>query len=320
MVLNQDVVAAEVFPVRSGTQPARFPRALRLVRFADSVAFVGADGVIYTLDASGPCASWEWRAFHDDKLDELIRSAGQPVRGPISYRSAGCQLRPEDAICQDFNNDAAPAFPNNAPAMRWAVGEFKPSDGSDALVIAGWNDQQIMQYGLDFGFPLSGTIEMRVLVTAASERDYRYPGGFRWALPCAPLFLTDWNQVTWPGSTWLYACPDGTVFLEMAAQKGSTARQLLRAEKTEFRYGKWVRVGISYGSAGQAISIDGVTVAVNATNRQTLGSGGTEEGPRGRAYLGFYRSDAPLELRKEGGFEGLVDWFRVSGRPQDWLK
>jgi hypothetical protein len=320
VILNKDVVAAEAFPIRLDGQAVQFPRALRLVRFADSVAFVGADGLTYTLDASGSCASWAWRAVRDNMLDELVRHAGELVRGPISYRSAGCHMRPEDTVCQDFNNDAAPAYPNKAPAMSWISGGFMPSDGSDALAIAGWNDQQFMQYGLDSGFPLSGTIEMRVFVTAASERVSRYADGYRTNLPCAPLFLTAWNEVTWPGSTWLYACPDGAVYIEMATQKGSPVRQVLRAEKTEFRYGKWVRVGFSYGNAGQAISIDGTTVAFNGANRQTLGSGGTDLMPRNRAYLGFYRSEAPLATRTEGGFEGLVDWFRVSGRPQDWLK
>jgi hypothetical protein len=136
----------------------------------------------------------------------------------------------------------------------------------------------------------------------------------------ALIFATDAHggDVTWPGSTWFFVTSDGTLSLVMATTKYDGPREILKAEETGFRFNQWHSIGISFGSQGQHIMLDGVLVATAAQSNQSLGQGGNHDNAIdiptiGEAVSGYWENN-----RYDGGFDGIVDRFRISNRQEDW--
>ncbi|MFI3157193.1 MAG: hypothetical protein QX199_13650 [Methylococcaceae bacterium] len=125
--------------------------------------------------------------------------------------------------------------------------------------------------------------------------------------------------MTYPGSAWFSVCNNGDISLTVSTVKyGTSPAQSLVAKATAFRFGQWHTVGFSFGAGGQAIAVNGETVASNLQNTQELGAGGTHSSPidvptLGESEPGFWGNN-----QYDGGFEGVVDTFRVSDAPRDW--
>ena len=92
----------------------------------------------------------------------------------------------------------------------------------------------------------------------------------------------------------------------------------LVAKATAFRFGEWHTVSFSFGVGGQAISVNGTVVAENSLNIQQLDAGGTHSSPIDTPTLGESKPGFWANNQWDGGFEGVVDTFRVSDSANDW--
>lgn len=163
--------------------------------------------------------------------------------------------------------------------------------------------------------PDEGTLEWRIKVDSGYEyQDFKLTENKRNAL----IFTTAGPDVWYPGSTWLHVHSDGTLTLDMATSKYEGPKQTLVAKNTNFRFGQWHTLGISYGASGQHISLDGVVVASAPRNTQKLGRGGTHDAAVGIPTIGEFASGFWANNRYESGFEGVIDSFRVSKQQKDW--
>ena len=175
-----------------------------------------------------------------------------------------------------------------------------------------------VQYPYSKGMPKSGTIEVTLKIDSAySYNNYQLSENNS----CALIFTTDvaGGDVFYPGSAWFYACNNGDISINIATIKyGTNPPQVLVAKGTAFRFGQWNTVSFSFGTGGQAIALNGKEVASNAKNTQQLGAGGTHSAAidiptLGESVPGFWRNN-----QYDGGFEGVVDTFRVSNSSKDW--
>ncbi len=168
------------------------------------------------------------------------------------------------------------------------------------------------------GIPRQGTLEWWIKVDSGySYHNFVLSAGQTRAL----IFTTDiaGGDVTWPGSAWLWVSANGDITFSLATTKyAKTPPQLAIARGTPFRFSEWHSIGISYGSEGQAIMVDGQLVASQPGNTQWLGSGGNHFEPVdlptiGESVSGFWRPH-----QYSGGFDGIVDRFRASAAQRDW--
>ena len=164
------------------------------------------------------------------------------------------------------------------------------------------------------GMPTSGTIALQLKVDSAYQyRNYELSTTEQ----CALVFTTDvgGGDVTYPGSSWFHVCNNGDVSVTVSTTKyGSNPAQTLVAKSTKFRFGDLHTVSFSFGLGGQVISVDGEVVATNLQNTQELGAGGThsfaiDTPTLGEAVPGFWQNN-----QWDGGFEGVVDSFRIYNR------
>jgi hypothetical protein len=163
--------------------------------------------------------------------------------------------------------------------------------------------------------PDEGTLEWLVKIDSGYEyKDYKLSDNKLGAL----IFTTAGPDVWYPGSTWFTVHTDGTLTLDMATTKYLGPKHTLVARNTNFRFGQWHSIGISYGRSGQYIMLDGVVVAAAPQNTQKLGRGGTHQSAVDIPTIGELESGAWANNRYEGGFEGIVDRFRVSKKQRDW--
>jgi hypothetical protein len=174
-----------------------------------------------------------------------------------------------------------------------------------------------IQYPFSQGLPTEGTLELLLKIDSGYRyTDYRLLENQDSAL----IFTTDiaGGDVTWPGSAWLWVSNNGDVSFNTAREKYKVP-SILRAEKTGFNFGEWHSIGISFGSRGQHILVDGNLVASNTGNTQPLGSGGNHNSPIdvptiGESVSGFWNNN-----QHEGGFEGTVARLRASPKQLDWV-
>ena len=166
--------------------------------------------------------------------------------------------------------------------------------------------------------PREGTLEWWVLVRGG----YHYGDYKLHALDsCAVLFSSDagGGDMPWPGATKLTLCGNGDITLDMTQTKNVAPHQLLRAAGTAFRFDEWHSVGISFGSQGQAIELDGALMNQAVANRQSLGAAGTDRGPADIPTIGQTFSAYWQPHRYDGGFDGIVARFRASTNQRDWV-
>jgi len=178
------------------------------------------------------------------------------------------------------------------------------------------NDHSRIAYGLGQGIPTQGTLEMRVQVRGG----YGYAKGVLTESASSALLFTTAGPDTWyPGAAWLTVESNGRISFGMADAIGGTRPQrVLVAKQSPFRFNAWHTLGISYGSGGRAIQVDGVTVAQDGLDLP-LGVGGTLQRPCDRPTLGEMTSAVWPRGDYASGFEGVVEAFRVSTGTKDWL-
>lgn len=216
-----------------------------------------------------------------------------------------------------------------------AISEVTPTFGIDELNGSSFGDAYGITYAATLnglgavfsrknqsriqyrGIPAEGTLEWWINVRGGYHySDYRVNQN----LPSALIFTTDsqGGDVTWPGSTWFFVNDDGTLSLVMATTRYDGPRQVLTAHETNFRFNQWHSVGISFGEQGQFIMLDGIVVAAATENKQKLGRGGNHETIADVPTVGESVSCYWPNNQWDGGFEGIVDRFRISNKQRDW--
>lgn len=169
------------------------------------------------------------------------------------------------------------------------------------------------------GIPSQGTIEWWIKVSSGYyHQNYQLHAN----QPQAMIFSTDaqGGDVTWPGMMKLFVYANGKVDLYMAVSKYDRppARHVI-AMATPFRFNQWHSIGISYGSEGEYIRVDGRLVASAPGNTQTLGAAGNHQQPLDIPTVGDTVSHFWQPHQYDGGFTGVVDRFRASAAQRDWV-
>ena len=115
-----------------------------------------------------------------------------------------------------------------------------------------------IEYPFSIGFPHEGTIEYLIKV----YHGYRYSD---YVLndnsDCARIFDTGSQDVWYPGAIWIDVCDNGTINLGTATAYAQPESHNLKATGTDFAFNEWHTIGISFGSQGQYIMLDGNIVA-----------------------------------------------------------
>jgi hypothetical protein len=155
------------------------------------------------------------------------------------------------------------------------------------------------------------------------DSGYQYSNyAFSRNLDTAGIFSTDvqGGDVTWPGTIKLSVSRNGDISLWMATAKyNRPTADATFAHGTEFRFGEWHLIGISYGSRGQFIMVDTRVVASAPIRTQILGRAGNHQTPLDVPTIGETVSHYWAHHQYEGGFEGALAWFMVSTKQQDWF-
>lgn len=179
----------------------------------------------------------------------------------------------------------------------------------------GRTEESRIEYSFENGFPAEGTLEWRILVT----NGYGYSDGVLSASKPDALVFTTVGPDTWyPGCSWLTVSKDGTVNFGMAdSVGGQTPLRSLVAKDTTFRFNEWHTIGISFGSEGRSINVDGHIVAHDALSL-ALAVGGTPQAQNGAPTIGEMKSRFWPKHQHDSGFEGVVDTFRTSSKQANW--
>jgi len=169
------------------------------------------------------------------------------------------------------------------------------------------------------GIPSEGTLELWLKI----NNGYRYNNyEFLPNQSSAMVFSTDveGGDVAWPGTTKFSVTRNGDIIFWMATSKyNQPPAPSLEAHGTTFRFGEWHALGVSYGSEGQYIMLDGQVVASAPNWRQILGRAGNHQTPLDIPTIGQTVSHYWPTGQYGGGFEGIVAIFRTSSKQRDWL-
>ncbi|HEX4019926.1 MAG TPA: hypothetical protein VHX63_02180 [Acidobacteriaceae bacterium] len=187
--------------------------------------------------------------------------------------------------------------------------------GNQGAVFSAADSSRIEYPGL---IPAQGTLEFWIKVNDGYHYDnYRFMPNQNDAM----IFSSDvqGGDVTWPGTTKILVTRDGELSIWMATVKGVNQVSATGARKTKFRFGEWHAIGVSYGSDGQYIMLDGKIVASSPGRTQTFGRAGNQQSPLDVPAIGETVSHFWQHHRYEGGFDGEVAGFRVSGIQRDWV-
>jgi TonB family protein len=168
------------------------------------------------------------------------------------------------------------------------------------------------------GIPSEGTLELWINVTSGYAYDnFHLQDNQDQAL----IFSTDSHggDVTWPGAAKLFVSANGDVSLFIAASRyNQPPAPSTEAKGTPFRFNSWHAIGVSYGSQGELIMVDGRVVASASTQTQTLGAAGSHQAPLDIPTIGETVSHYWAPHRYDGGFNGTVAMFRASSAQDDW--
>ena len=176
-----------------------------------------------------------------------------------------------------------------------------------------------VQYDFITQIPKEGTLEFYIKV----DSGYWYSNStLHENQQSALIFTTDiqLGDVIWPGSTWVRVYDNGTISLRMALEKYESYNvdNILYAQNTDAKFGEWLAIGVSFGSEGQHIMLNGNLVASNQDRTIELGRGGNHTTPNDIPTIGESVSSVWSNNQNEGGFEGVIDTFRVSSSQKDW--
>jgi len=188
--------------------------------------------------------------------------------------------------------------------------------GDRGAVFSSANSSRIEYPGL---IPSQGTLEFWIKVNDG----YRYDNSrFIPNQKEALIFSSDseGGDVTWPGTTKFVVTNEGKLSLWMATNKYDKPHAIpTEARKTAFRFGEWHAIGISFGSQGQYIFLDGKLVASSPNRTQTFGAAGNHQQPLDVPTIGETVSHFFPRHTYEGGFDGVLAAFRISAKQSDWV-
>jgi hypothetical protein len=168
------------------------------------------------------------------------------------------------------------------------------------------------------GIPSEGTLEWWINVASGYfYQDFQLHTNQEQAL----IFSTDaqGGDVTWPGTAKLVVSVYGDVSFFLAANKfNQPPVQPMEPRGTPFRFNSWHAIGVSYGSQGEFIMVDGKVVGSAPKRTQTLGAAGNQTEPLDVPTIGHTVSHFWASHRYDGGGEGTVALFRASSAQKDW--
>jgi len=225
------------------------------------------------------------------------------------------------------NNQYSIQIRATEPAVRIIMEEFNGSSIGDSYGIVYTNTingqgavfsrvkESRIEYPFSMGFPHEGTIEYLIKIYSG----YRYSD---YVLndnsDCARIFDTGSQDVWYPGAMWIDVCNDGTINLGTATTYAQPEYHNLTATGTDFAFNEWHTIGISFGSQGQYIMLDGNIVASNASYTESLQTCGNFTSAVNVPTVGELVSCFWVNNRHDAGFEGVIDRFRVSEKQKDW--
>ena len=210
-------------------------------------------------------------------------------------------------------SDFIEEFDSNLRGMGTGISYVTTPTGLGAAF--GHTKASAIEYSFGNGFPKEGTLEWRIFVT----------NGFSWdrgiitdSKPDALIFTTVGPDTWYAGCSWLTVSRDGSVNFGMADSiGGQTPLRSLVARDTTFSFNEWHTIGISFGSHGRSINVDGHIVAQDELSLH-LAVGGTPHAQIGTPTIGQMKSRFWPIHSHDSGFEGVVDTFRASSKQTDW--
>jgi hypothetical protein len=176
-----------------------------------------------------------------------------------------------------------------------------------------------IEYPFSIGFPHEGTIEYLIKV----YRGYSYSNYvLNDNLGYARIFDTGSQDVAYPGAMFIDVYDNGSINLCTMTTYGQNEFHNLKATGTDFAFNEWHTIGVSFGSQGQYIMLDGNIVAEKSSYTESLQTNGnfasSIDTPKDTPTVGELVSCFWANNRYDAGFEGVIDRFRVSEKQQDW--
>jgi len=231
---------------------------------------------------------------------------------PPAYTSADPNLGvpPNTTILDNFNGSSA------GQAFGVTYVQLPGAQPSEHGASFSQNSHSRIEYRQ--GIPSEGTLEWWINVANGySYHDFRSQANEDQAL----IFSTDsyGGDVTWPGAAKLFVSANGDVSLFIATSKyNQPPVRPIEFKGTPFRFNSWHAVGVSYGSQGELIMVDGRVMASAPAQTQTLGAAGNHQAPLDIPTIGETVSHFWALRRYDGGFNGTVALFRASSAQKDW--
>lgn len=179
------------------------------------------------------------------------------------------------------------------------------------------NDSRV-EYSFNNRFPRQGTLEFLIKVYFG----YHYDNyAFSQSDSVAQIFGTDipGGDVCWPGGMKIRLTRSGVIYWYTEIKYGQGVTHDAVAKVTPFRFGEWHTIGLSYGSEGQYVMVDGVMVYSDPSFTMAMSSAGNFNSPVDLPTIGQNVSAFWAHHRYDGGFNGIVRYFRASSAQRDWV-
>jgi len=191
------------------------------------------------------------------------------------------------------------------------------SIGDRGAVFSSQNDTRI-EYSFNNRFPRQGTLEFLIKVYSGYHYDNYifYPSD-----TSAQIFGTDipGGDVYWPGGMRIRVSRSGTIFWDTETKFGQPVTHDATVKNSPFRFGEWHTIGISYGSEGQYVMVDGALIYSDPSFTMAMSSAGNFNSPVDVPTIGQNVSGFWAYHRYDGGFNGIVGRFRASSAQRDWI-